>query len=225
MKKLAYLVVFILGTWCTLFGVQSNWPPTESEKLHNMFIRLSDGIVYCHSDRSKTTGVVVKKTSTGSWILTAGHKADRDFPKSSKIDVKADRERKTKMYTSLSNSIIVPEDRGLDLMLFFVKGFKAKYVFKKFRTPYLYEENWVFGFRGGAGKVPSSAGYVTEYFANRQFIFTSASVWRGCSGAPVISRKGEVLGIAIARANDASDGLFISGKVVKEFIDRALEKK
>lgn len=224
MKKLAYLVILVLGAWCTLLGAQIDWPP-ESRMLYSMFVRLSDGIVYCHSDRSKTTGVVVKKTSIGSWILTAGHKVDRDFPKSSKIDVKADRERKTKMYTSLNNSIIVPEDRGLDLMLFFVEGFKTKYVFKKFRTPYVYEENWVFGFRGGAGKVPSSAGYITEYFANRSFIFTSASVWHGCSGAPVINRQGEVLGIAIARANNASDGLFISGQVVKEFIDGALEKK
>lgn len=221
MKKLLYVAVAFL----LFVGVihSQEWL-AESTELYEVFKRMAAGIVYCHSDRSKTTGVIVKKTSTGSWVVTAGHKVEMDFPQASRINVKVDREQGTKMYTSLEGSIIVPENRGLDLVLFFVEGLKTKYVFKKFRAPYKYEENWVFGFRGGAGKVPGAPGYVAGYFVGGGFVFTSASIWYGCSGAPVVSRQGEALGLVVRLANPPStDGLFISGKFVKEFIDKALK--
>lgn len=222
MKKLLFLVVAVLLFVGVVYSQE--WV-AESEELHKMFVRMSDGIVYCHSDRSKTTGIAVKRTKEGTWFVTAGHKADKDFPQSSKIDVKMDRGRKTKMYVSSNSSIVVPDERELDLMLFFVEGLRTKYVFKKFRAPYKYEENWVFGFRGGAGKVPGSVGYATEYFTDRAFAFTSASIWYGCSGAPVVNRWGIVLGLAVRMANQSTDGLFISGDVVKEFIDKALKER
>lgn len=221
MKKLFHVAVAFL-LFVGVINAQE-WI-AESSELYEVFKRMAGGIVYCHSDRSKTTGVVVKKTSTGSWVVTAGHKVDVDFPQASRVDVKVDRERGSKMYTSLEGSIIVPEDRGLDLMLFFVEGLKTKYVFKKFRAPYKYEENWVFGFRGGAGKVPGSVGYVAGFFVNGSFVFTSASAWYGCSGAPVVSRRGDALGLVVRLANHpASDGLFVSGKFVKAFISKALK--
>ncbi|MBA7682378.1 hypothetical protein ES703_90728 [subsurface metagenome] len=226
MKKLLYVVVAILlfvGVIHAQEWIAESIELTESIGLYEMFARMADGIVYCHSDRTKTTGVVVKKTSTGSWILTAGHKVEMDFPQASKINVKVDRGRGSKTYISLEGSIIVPEERGLDLVLFFIEGLKTKYVFKRFRVPYQYEENWVFGFRGGAGKVPGSVGYVAGYFVERGFVFTSASVWYGCSGAPVVNRRGDALGLIVRLANPPStDGLFVSGKLVKEFIERAL---
>ncbi|MCK4497183.1 MAG: trypsin-like peptidase domain-containing protein [Candidatus Aenigmarchaeota archaeon] len=226
MKKLLYVVVAFLlfmGVVYTQEWLVEGRELSESRELHRMFVGVAEGIAYAHSDRSKTTAVAVKRTKEGTWFVTAGHKADRDFPQSSKIDVKMDRGRETKMYTSLNSSIIVPDERGLDLLLFFVEGLQTKHVFKKFRAPYKYEENWVFGFRGGAGKVPGSTGYVTEYFTDRRFVFTSASAWFGCSGAPVVSRRGEVLGLAVRLVNESADGLFVSGSTVKEFIDKALK--
>jgi len=222
MKKLIILILLMIGISVLLNS--QNWIRGDNS-LKDMFTRMADGIVYCHSDRSKTTGVVIKKTKIGSWVLTAGHKADRDFPQSSRIDVKLNRHRETRMYISLENSIIVPEDRSLDLMLFFVEGLKTKYVFKKFRTPIRYEENWIFGFRGGAGKVPGSSGYITEYFTDRKFVFTSASLWYGCSGAPVVTREGEIIGLAVRMANQSTDGLIISGESVNDFIKKALKNK
>jgi len=185
-----------------------------------MFTKVADGLVYCYSDRSKTTGTAVKKTKEGTWFITAQHKVDRDFPQASKIYVKEDRRRETKVYES--SIVVVPEERELDLLMFFVPGLKTKYVYKKFRAPYRYEETWVFGFRGGAGKVPGAPGYVTEYFTDRKFAFSSASGWYGSSGSPLITRDEEVLGICVRMANQSTDTLFVSGKVVKEFIDKAL---
>lgn len=225
MRRLLCVAVAVLFFVGVAYSQERFMWAVESESLYAMFVKMADGIVYCHSDRSKTTGVVVKKTSTGSWVVTAGHKADKDFPQSSKIDVKANRQRGTKMYTSLEGSIVVPENRGLDLMMFFVKGLKTKYVFKRFRAPGIYEENWVFGFRGGAGKVPGSSGYVTEYFTDQDFVFTTASLWYGCSGAPVVNRQGVTLGLAVRMANQSTDGLFISGSVVKAFIDKVLKER
>jgi len=221
MKKLLYVAVAFLLFVGIVYAQQ--WV-RESEELNKMFGRIANGIVYCHSDSSKTTAVAVKKTKEGTWFVSAGHKVDIDFPQASKINVKIDRKREAKMYTSLEGSIIVPENRGLDLMLFFVEGLKTKYVFKKFKAPYEYEENWVFGFRGGAGKVPGSAGYVAGSFIDGRFVFTSASVWYGCSGAPVVNRWGETLGLVVRLAHHpATDGLFISGDVVKEFVNKALK--
>ena len=189
-----------------------------------MFTKVADGLVYCYSTPSKTTGTAIKKTKEGTWFITAQHKVDRDFPEASKIYIKEDRERNTKVYKA--TEVIVPNNRGLDLLLFFVPDYKAKHIFKIFRAPYLYEETWVFGFRGGADKAPGSPGFATGYAINSQFIFSSASIWFGCSGGPVINRKGEVLGIAVRMAGVSStDTLFISGKIVKEFIKKALEGK
>lgn len=221
MKKLLCVAVVVL-LFAGIFYAQQ-WI-RESEELYAMFRRIAYGIVYCHSDSSKTTAVAVKKTREGTWFVTAGHKVDIDFPQASRISVKVDRKRGSKMYTSLEGSIIVPENRGLDLMLFFVEGLKTRYVFKKFKIPYEYEENWAFGFRGGAGKVPGSAGYVAGSFIDGRFVFTSSSAWYGCSGAPIVNREGEALGLVVRLANvPATDGLFISGDVVREFIDKALK--
>jgi len=222
MKKLLYMGFAVLVFFGLLYAQQTQYI-RESVLLWKMFTRVADGIVYCHSDRSKTTGVVVKTGLTGSWVVTAGHKVDIDFPQASEIDVKVDRNQETKMYTSLEDSIIVPDERGLDLLLFFVPGLKTKYVFEKFRDSFRYEETWIFGFRGGAGKVPGSPGYVTAYFVNRKYAFSSASIWFGCSGSPVLNRKGEVLGLAVRMAEGSTDTLFISGGVVQEFIDKALK--
>jgi len=189
-----------------------------------MFMKVGDGLVYCYSTPSKTTGTAVKKTKEGTWFITAQHKVDRDFPEASKIYIKENRKRNTKVYKA--TNVIVPDNRGLDLLLFFVPDYKAKHVFKTFRTPYLYEETWVFGFRGGADKVPGSPGFVASYAIDDRFIFSSASIWYGCSGSPVINRYGEVLGISVQMAGISStDTLFISGKIVKEFIKVSLAKK
>ena len=215
------LLLFTLGIFGFLYAQE--WQ-AESESLYNIFKKVSQGLVYCYSTPSKTTGTAVKKTKEGTWFITAKHKVDSDFPEASNIYIKENRERDTKVYKA--TNIIVPDNRGLDLLLFFVPDYKAKHVFKRFRAPYLYEETWVFGFRGGADKVPGSPGYVTEFAINDNFIFSSASIWFGCSGSPVINRKGEVLGIAVQMASASSaDTLFISGKIVKEFIKKALEGK
>jgi len=196
----------------------------ESESLHEMFIRVGKGLVYCYSTPSKTTGTAVKKTKEGTWFITAQHKVDRDFPEASRIYIKENRDRETKVYKA--TNIIVPDNRGLDLLLFFVPDYKAKHVFKRFREPYQYEESWVFGFRGGADKVPGSPGFIVNFAIDDRFIFSSASIWYGCSGSPVINRDGDVLGIAVQMAGTSStDTLFISGKIVKEFIKVSLAKK
>ena len=224
LKKLAALSLFMLGIFGFLYAQE--WQEErrrESAELYSMFMEISKGLVYCYSTPSKTTGTAVKKTKEGTWFITAQHKVDRDFPEASKIYIKENRERNTKVYKA--TEVIVPDNRGLDLLLFFVPDYKAKYIFKRFRTPYLYEENWVFGFRGGADKVPGSPGYVTEFAIDDRFIFSSASIWYGCSGSPVINRQGDVLGIAVQMAGNSTDTLFISGKIVKEFIKVSLAKK
>jgi hypothetical protein len=222
MKRLLHLGVAVLVVLGLLYAQQSHYI-SESVLLERMFTRVSDGLVYCYSDKTKTTGTAVKKTKDGTWFITSEHKVDADFPLASKIYIKENRERGAKVYES--TKIITPEQQGLDLLLFFVEDFKAKYVFKTVRPPYKFEENWVFGFRGGADKVPGSAGYVTSYFADRRFVFTSASIWFGCSGSPVLNRDGEVLGLAVRMAEGSTDGLFIDGKIVKEFIDNALKSQ
>lgn len=219
MKKLFYLGFAVLVVFSFLYG-QREWIAKSSE-LVRMFTRVSDGIVYCHSDRSKTTGIVVKRTPKGSWVETAQHKVDRDFPQSSKIDVKMERTQAAKVYRA--TEIIVPEDRKLDLLLFFVPGLKTKHVFKKFRDPYRYEETWVFGFRGGADKVPGGGGFVTDYVVAPEFVFSSAATWYGNSGSPVLVRDGVCVGVAVRMANQSTDTLFVSGVAVKEFIDKALK--
>jgi len=221
LKRLVMLLLFTLGIFGFLYAQE--WQ-AESESLYNMFMKVSSGLVYCYSTPSKTTGTAVKKTKEGTWFITARHKVDRDFPEASEIYIKENRERNTKVYKA--TNIIVPDNRGLDLLLFFVPDYKAKHIFKTFRVPYLYEETWVFGFRGGADKVPGSPGYVTEFAIDDRFIFSSASIWYGCSGSPVINRQGMVLGIAVQMAGASStDTLFISGKIVKEFIKVSLEMK
>lgn len=221
LKRPVMLILFMLGIFGFLYAQE--WR-RESANLYNMFMEISKGLVYCYSTPSKTTGTAVKKTKKGTWFITAQHKVDRDFPEASRIYIKENRERNTKVYKA--TEVIVPDNRGLDLLLFFVPDYKAKYVFKKFRTPYLYEENWVFGFRGGADKVPGSPGFVASYAINDKFIFSSASIWFGCSGSPVINRQGDVLGIAVQMAGISStDTLFISGKIVEEFIKVSLAKK
>lgn len=221
MKKLLYLGFIVLVVF-SLLGAQRVSYVQESDALYRMFVKVSEGLAYSYSDGSKTTATAVKKVEDGTWFVTAQHKVDRDFPQSSVIDVKMERTREAKVHTS--SKIIVPDERGLDLLLFFVPGLKTKHVFKKFRDPYLYEETWIFGFRGGADKVPGSPGYVTDYFANRKYAFSSASIWFGNSGSPVLNREGEVLGLAVRMAEDSTDSLFIPGKRVKEFIDKALKK-
>lgn len=187
----------------------------ESEKLALVFTKVKDGVVYCYSDGSKTTGIFVSKDG---WVLTAGHKVDKDFPAAHPIHVKLTRETDGEVFRSVK-IIIPPAD--WDLLLFKIDH-KPKFYFKKFKRPFLFEENWVFGFRASSGKVPSSAGYVTFNMLDPRLLLTTASVVQGNSGSPVLNRWGAVLGIVI-RGYDFGDGLFIPSNIIKDYIEKNLK--
>jgi len=182
----------------------------ESTQLHNLFVRLMPGIVYCYSGSSKTTGFFV---SEDGWVITAGHKVDRDFPKANEIYVIFNRHEQ--MEALKSTDVIIANK--LDLLAFKVK-FKPRFYFKDFRNPHLFEECWIFGFRGVADIVPSGPGYVTYNTYKPAMFYLTARIYFGNSGSPVINRKGEVLGVAVEGYKNW-DTNFIPGKVVKAFIE------
>ena len=227
MKKLL-LVILGIGI-IFVFGqieyedmkTQDIFPPQsrflrESALLHNLFGKLASGIVYCYSGASKTTGFFVSKDG---WILTAGHKVDRDFPKANKIYVIFNRRGTSEVLTSG----IVVVAKNLDLLGFKV-DYQPKFYFKEFKDPYLFEECWIFGFRGVADLVPSGPGYVTYNTHKPTMFYLTARIYFGNSGSPVINRKGEVLGVAVEGYKNWDTNIIPSGKV-KVFIDSIINKK
>ena len=187
----------------------------ESKQLKDMFIKVQRGIVYCYSGNSKTTGIFVSKDG---WVLTAGHKVDRDFPDAHTIHVKLIRTSDAKVFKSTK---ILPLAKGWDLLLFKI-DYKPKFYFKRFIIPHLLQENWIFGFRLTSGKVPSNLGYITHSVDFPNLLLTTASIIFGNSGSPVLSRDGNVLGILV-RGYQFGDGFFISAMVVKEYIKTHLK--
>lgn len=187
----------------------------ESVLLELMFHKVQEGIVFCYSGGTKTTGFFISKDG---WIITAGHKVDRDFPVAHPIYVKLQRLPDAKVFQSVE---ILPPTGIWDLLLFKI-DYKPKFYFKKFSKPFLLQENWVFGFRLASGKVPSSAGYITLDVNYPYLLLTTASVINGNSGSPVLSRNGDVLGIVV-RGQKFGDGLFISSNWVKKYLKENLK--
>lgn len=187
----------------------------ESEKLTLMFNSIKDGIVYCYSDGSKTTGIFVSKDG---WILTAGHKVDKDFPAAHLIHVKLTRENKGEIFKSTK---IISPSPSWDLLLFKI-DYKPKFYFKKFKNPHLFEENWIFGFRASSGKVPSSSGHITFNMLYPRLFLTTASSIGGNSGSPVLNRRGHIMGI-VTRGYSFGDTLFIPADIVKKYIEENLK--
>lgn len=220
MKKriitLLVLLFFICSFLPALQNLQTtNQNPRESMALELMFNRVQKGIVYCESGGSKTTGIFVSKDG---WILTAGHKVDKDFPMVHPIHVKLRRTPDAEVFKSTK---ILPPAGIWDLLLFKI-DYKPKFYFKKFSKPFFLQENWVFGFRLGSGKVPSPAGYITNNMDFPILLLTTASVANGNSGSPVLNRYGAVLGITV-KGYPFGDGLFISSQSVKKFIKENLK--
>ncbi len=191
-----------------------NHSQSEYILLGDMFNKVERGIVYCYSNNSKTTGIFVSKDG---WILTAGHKVDRDFPDAHPIYVKLERTNEAKTFKSTK---ILPVANGWDLLLFKI-DYKPKFYFKRFIKPRLLQENWIFGFRLASGKVPSNLGYITHNVALPRLLLTTANSINGNSGSPVLSRKGEVLGILV-QGYEWGDGFFISAVIVKVYIKESL---
>ena len=214
--KIKSIILVLCLLFCTthLYSGQSHIP-TESERLSVMFNRVANGIVYCYSGISKTTGIFVSKDG---WILTAGHKVDRDFPTAHPIHVKLTREGDSTVFQSTQ---IIPPTPEWDLLLFKI-DYKPKFYFKRFKRSYFFEENWVFGFRASSGKVPSGVGYVTFNMLYPNLLLTTASAVAGNSGSPVINRWGVVLGI-VTKGYPFGDTLFIPSNIVKEYIKKNLK--
>ena len=187
----------------------------ESELLRQMFNEVHRGIVYCYSGNSKTTGIFVSKDG---WVLTAGHKVDRDFPNANPIFVKLVRIPNAAVFQSTE---ILPVARGWDLLLFKI-DYKPKFYFKHFKKPRLLQENWVFGFRLTSGKVPSGVGYVTHNISKPELLLTTSPIIFGNSGSPVLSRDGHVLGILVMGYR-FGDGFFISSVIVTKYIKDMLK--
>ena len=187
----------------------------KSVLLKGMFVKASRGIVYCYSDGSKTTGIFVSKDG---WVLTAGHKVDKDFPDAHPIYVKLERTNGAKTFKSTK---ILPVADGWDLLLFKI-DYKPKFYFRRFIKPRLLQENWVFGFRLSSGKVPSGIGYITTNIKYPYLLLTTASSIYGSSGSPVLSRDGEVLGMLV-KGYQFGDGFFISSVIIKEYIKENLK--
>jgi len=208
-KKMPAILIICLLCWINYLSGQAP-ELTESERLAIMFNEVKDGIVFCYSDGSKTTGIFVSKDG---WILTAGHKVDKDFPAAHRIHVKLTRGDDGEVFQSVK---IISPPPDWDLLLFKI-DYKPKFYFKRFKKPYLFQENWIFGFRISSGKVPSSAGYITHNTQLPKLLLTTAPVIGGNSGSPVLDRKGNVLGV-LTRGYAFGDGFFIPSVVVKEYI-------
>ena len=188
---------------------------TESQELAMMFNHVERGIVYCYSDGSKTTGILVSKDG---WILTAGHKVDKDFPAAHPIHVKLTRETDGEIFQSTE---IISPSPDWDLLLFKI-DYKPKFYFKEFKKPHLFEENWIFGFRMSSEKVPSSLGYITFNVLYPRLLLTTATSIGGNSGSPVLNRRGDVMGI-VTRGYQFGDTFFIPSNVVKKYIEENLK--
>jgi len=188
----------------------------ESIELHNLFSKIGEGIAYAYSGNSKTTCFAISKDG---WYITAGHKVDRDFPKANEIYVKQDRTLPNQEIYKATQIIIPPPE--LDLLIFKI-AYTPKFYFKRFRKPVMYEEAWIFGFRGATNKVPSSVGYITTNIADSSLLVISTSLISGNSGSPIINREGKILGVGVKVFTISGDGLFISGDIVKEYIKKSL---
>ena len=188
----------------------------ESKQFTKLVEKIYEGIVFCYSGDTTTTGFFI---SDDGWIITAGHKVNPDFPSVNKIFIKLERLADSKIFES--QKIVAPVP-GLDLLIFKI-DYTPQYYFKTFKLPYLFEENWVFGFKSNSGKTISSPGYVSYWLADSKLLLTSASVFFGNSGSPVINRKGEVLGVLI-KMTRSLDGLFIPGSVVEKYIKDTMAK-
>jgi len=186
-----------------------------------MFSEAKDGIVYCYSDGSKTTGFIVSKyDGEGCWVMTAGHKVDPDFPTADEIHVKLSRSEGSDLFRSIK---VTPPLKDYDLLLFKIPH-KPKHYFKNFETPYMLEENWVFGYRGSANYAPSPAGYVTTNIYKPHYFYSTAPILSGNSGSPVLNREGVVLGVAVEGIY-GSDCVFVPAAVAKEYIKDTLENE
>lgn len=217
MKKIKSIILVI----SLLFCINSSYPAqvyerVESQELSRMFNRVQDGIVFCYSGSSKTTGIFITKDG---WVLTAGHKVDRDFPAANPIYVKLTRTTGAKVYKATK---ILPLAEGWDLLLFKI-DYKPKFYFKGFEKSRPQQENWLFGFRMNSGKVVSGVGYISTDTKFPRLLLTTSPTISGNSGSPVLSRDGKVLGI-ITMAYTFGDGLFVPSSIVKVYIKLSKEE-
>lgn len=225
MKRTILLcILFFALPFISLFGVQifndqvvARSYVRESREFHNLLKKISEGIAFCYSGDSKTTGFAV---SPDGWYITAGHGVDKDFPQSQKISVKLERKRDAKVYEA---ERIISPPLNTDLLLFKI-DYSPKYYFKTFSKPHLFEENWIIGFRGESGKVASPAGYATHDVKFPFFVRTTARAMYGQSGGPVINRKGQVLGVAVLINTVSLDCLFVPSQVVEKYIEENIKK-
>ena len=194
----------------------------DAEQVLRLFHISQGAIVYCYSDGSKTTGFIVSKwDGEGCWILTAGHKVDKDFPQAGKILVKFSRHEDRKIEDKVYESIkIINPPKGWDLLLLKIP-YKPKVWFDHFRNPHLFEKNWIFGYRKHIDLSPTGPGYVAYNTYSPKMFITTARCAPGNSGSPVLNIKGEVLGIVIAKF-DSGDTLFVPGLVAKLYIESTL---
>lgn len=183
----------------------------ESLQFFDKLYYMSEGLVLVFTGLSKGTGFFV---SSDGWILTAGHGVDFDFPTVGDVWVKLERDDSALIYRATS---LIKPPVGVDLLLVKVEH-KPKFFFKNFKRAQLFEETWVFGFRGTSGKALSSPGYITTNSYIRGFLQTTASATFGNSGSPVINRGGDVLGVCIAGVRTSGDTLFVPATVVVEYL-------
>lgn len=186
----------------------------ESEQFLRLVLKLKDGIAQAYLDRSKVTCIAV---SEDGWYLTNIHISDRTFIAALKILIAPDiiPDKNNRIATYESQQIIAHP--YLDLLLLKI-NYEPKFYFKDFKQPYLFEENWVLGFRYGSNKSLSNPGYVTENINPdyQRFLRTTAQVLPGNSGSAVINRKGQVLGIICV--SFMGDGGFFPAPVIEQFI-------